>query len=52
MCRFHTEVERTVAVLHDGSKTAPPRWTTFRRMGYSEPNVRAIDCLTRREGEE
>lgn len=51
MLRMTTDEERIVAVLHDVVEDTP--WTLARLAaeGFSEPVVRAVDSVTRREEE-
>lgn len=51
MFRMHSEVEMTVAVLHDVLEDS--EWTlhALREQGFSEEVLAALDHLTKREGE-
>ena len=51
MARVNTEAEKIVAVLHDVVEDTD--WTLDRlsKEGFSSAVVRAIDCVTKREGE-
>ncbi|MCE9669431.1 GTP pyrophosphokinase [Myxococcus stipitatus] len=51
MLKLETEEERTVAVLHDVVEDTPWTLEKLREAGYAEPVLRALDNLTRREGE-
>jgi len=51
MLKLETEEERTVAVLHDVVEDTPWTLEKLREAGYSEPVLRALDHLTKREGE-
>jgi (p)ppGpp synthase/HD superfamily hydrolase len=51
MMRLDTELERMVAVLHDVVEDSPYSLDRLRALGYPEPVLEALDCLTRREGE-
>src|SRR5688500_16647104 len=52
MFRCETELERTVAVLHDvvedTGRTPDDLW----RLGYAEEVLAALDCVTKRQGED
>ena len=52
MLRVSGEAERIAAVLHDVVEDSPS-WTLdrLRGEGFDPAIVRAVDCLTRREGE-
>lgn len=55
MVRMTTEAERMAAVLHDVVEDDTRHGTTFaslREAGYPEAVVAALDCLTRRDGED
>lgn len=52
MFRMETEAQRTAAVLHDVVEDSATTLDDLRRMGYSEQIVQAVDCLSRREGED
>jgi (p)ppGpp synthase/HD superfamily hydrolase len=47
-----TETEMIVAVLHDVVEDGEMAIDDLRKAGYSEEILVAIDCLTRRDGEE
>jgi len=51
MCRLETEQEQMAGVLHDVVEDTPYTRDDLRRLGYPEPVVAAVDCLTRREDE-
>jgi (p)ppGpp synthase/HD superfamily hydrolase len=53
MARVETEAERIVAILHDTVESEGDRvsFARLRQEGFPEEIVRAIDCLTRRDGE-
>ena len=56
MTRLTSDVDRIVGVLHDvvedtRDKPKPITLDELRRMGYSEEIIRAVDCLSRRDGE-
>jgi (p)ppGpp synthase/HD superfamily hydrolase len=50
---MQTDVEKTVAVLHDVLEDAEG-WTTarLREEGFSEEVVCALECVTKRDGED
>ena len=49
---METETEMIVAVLHDVVEDGGITIDDLRKAGYSEEIVNAIECLTRRDGEE
>jgi len=51
MFRVRSEVERTVAILHDVVEDTSITLGDLREAGYSEEILEAVDHLTRREGE-
>jgi (p)ppGpp synthase/HD superfamily hydrolase len=51
MFRLETEHEQMAGVLHDLVEDTPYTLDDLRRLGYPEPVVTAVDCLTRREDE-
>jgi (p)ppGpp synthase/HD superfamily hydrolase len=51
MLRMVSDVEKTVAILHDVVEKGPVTLDGLRAAGYDVEVVRAIDALTRREGE-
>lgn len=51
MFRLDTEYERMAGVLHDVVEDTPYSLDDLRRLGYPEPVVEAVDCLTRRPDE-
>lgn len=55
MMRVETETEKIAAVLHEVVEDSqPPQCWGFdewRREGFSEPVLTALECVTRREGE-
>lgn len=51
MHQMTTADEQIVALLHDVVEDSPWTLDALRAEGFSEEIVRAIDCLTRREGE-
>ena len=52
MFRCETELERTVAVLHDVVEDTGRSPDDLRRLGYSEEVLAALDCVTKRQGED
>jgi (p)ppGpp synthase/HD superfamily hydrolase len=52
MLFMETETEMTAAVLHDVVEDGETTIDDLRKAGYSEEILIAIDCLTRRDGEE
>lgn len=54
MARVETDTERVVAILHDAVENGSDRISLarLREEGFPEEIVEAIDCLTRRDGEE
>jgi (p)ppGpp synthase/HD superfamily hydrolase len=51
MFRLEAEPEQMAGVLHDLVEDTPYTLDDLRRLGYPEPVVTAVDCLTRREDE-
>ena len=51
MCQLETEHERMAGVLHDVVEDTSYTLDDLRRLGYPEPVVVAVDCLTRRTDE-
>ena len=51
MARVRGEAARIVAVLHDTVEDTGLTFEQLRAMGYPQPVVAAIDCLTHREDE-
>ena len=51
MFRVETEVERIVAVLHDVVEDTGRTFDDLRALGFSEEVLQALDCVTKREGE-
>lgn len=51
MFRLDSELERMAGVLHDLVEDTPYTLEDLRRMGYPEPVIEALDCVTRRDGE-
>jgi (p)ppGpp synthase/HD superfamily hydrolase len=52
MFRCETEVERIVAVLHDVVEDTGRSFDDLRKLGYSEEVLAALDCVTKRDGED
>lgn len=46
-----TEEEQIVALLHDIVEDTPMTLENLREQGFSEQVVKAVDCLTKRDGE-
>ena len=51
MFRLETEQEQVAGVLHDLVEDTSYTLDDLRRLGYPDPVVTAVDCLTRREDE-
>lgn len=51
MMQMKTETEKIVAVLHDVIEDTSVTLRDLQGMGFSEEVIKAIDCLSRREGE-
>lgn len=51
MFRLESENDRIVGVLHDVIEDTHYTLKDLRAMGYPEPLLQALDCLTRRETE-
>jgi hypothetical protein len=51
MFRLESEADRIVGVLHDLIEDTRYTLQDLRSMGYPEPLLQALDCLTRREME-
>ena len=51
MFRLETETDRIVGVLHDVIEDTSYTEDDLRKMGYSEEILKALDSVTRREGE-
>jgi (p)ppGpp synthase/HD superfamily hydrolase len=51
MMRLESDAERTVAMLHDVVEDTPWTLERLREAGYPEDVLRALDALTRRDGE-
>jgi (p)ppGpp synthase/HD superfamily hydrolase len=51
MLRVEGDERRMAAVLHDVVEDTPHTLDELRKMGFPEPVVHAVDCLTHRDGE-
>ena len=51
MLKFETEVEMIVAVMHDVIEDSEFTQDDLKKFGFSESIVEAIDCLSKRNGE-
>lgn len=51
MFRCRTESGRIVAILHDVIEDTPTTPDDLRRLGFSEEILAALDCVTKRQGE-
>jgi (p)ppGpp synthase/HD superfamily hydrolase len=51
MMRLQTDAERMAAILHDVVEDTPYTLERLRALGYPEEVLGALDCLTKREGE-
>jgi (p)ppGpp synthase/HD superfamily hydrolase len=51
MGRVRTEPEQIVAVLHDVVEDTDWRLEDLKLEGFPEPLLKALDCVTKREGE-
>ena len=52
MLKFKTEPEQIVAVLHDVVEDTDVTLEALRTLGFSDQVVEAVDCLTKRQGEQ
>ena len=52
MARMETPLEKTVAVLHDVVEDTDWTFDRLRDEGFGPPVIEALDCLTKRSGEE
>lgn len=52
MFRLRTETLQIVGILHDVVEDTDYTFEDLRKMGYPEPIIHALDCLTKREGED
>lgn len=52
MFKFQTELEMTVAVLHDVVEDSDITPDDLRNLGFSNTVLDAIDCLTKRDNED
>ena len=51
MMRLETEAERMAAILHDVVEDTPYTLERLRELGYPAEVLTALECLTKREGE-
>ena len=51
MMRCQTEPQRIVAVLHDVVEDTGRSFDDLRELGYPDEIIKALDCLTKRDGE-
>src|SRR4051794_37502988 len=51
MLRCQTEPQRIAAVLHDVVEDTGRTFDDLRGLGYPEEVIKALDCLTKRDGE-
>ncbi|HEX8703169.1 MAG TPA: GTP pyrophosphokinase [Myxococcaceae bacterium] len=51
MMRLETEAERMAAILHDVVEDTPYTLERLRELGYPQEVLQALECLTKREGE-
>lgn len=52
MCCVATEAEKVVAVLHDVVEDTDWTFEDLKREGFDDGTLKALDCLTKREGED
>jgi (p)ppGpp synthase/HD superfamily hydrolase len=52
MCRVQTAAEKVTALLHDVVEDTDITFAELRARGFPEEVVQAVDCLTKREGED
>lgn len=52
MLTMQTEIERIVAVLHDIVEDTPITFNDLRKEGFSEKVISAIECVTKKDGED
>lgn len=52
MFNCETEIERIVAVLHDVVEDTGRSFDDLRKLGYSQDVIAALDCVTKRPGED
>ena len=52
MARVQSDTEKIAAVLHDTIEDTDYTIEKLREKGYSEQVLKAIDCLTKRDGED
>ncbi len=51
MLRMNSDLDRTVAILHDVIEDTPVTLESLRQQGYPQGVIEALECLTRRDGE-
>ena len=51
MMRCQTEPQRIAAILHDVVEDTGRTFDDLRELGYPEDIIKALDCLTKRDGE-
>ncbi len=51
MLRLSSDTERIIGVLHDVIEDSHYSLDDLRKLGYPDPILQALDCLTRRETE-
>ena len=52
MQAMDTEEEQIVAILHDVVEKSPVTLAKLKSLGYPDNIVQAVDCLSKREGED
>jgi (p)ppGpp synthase/HD superfamily hydrolase len=52
MARLSTDDEKIVAILHDVVEDTDWSFDDLRKEGFSEPILTALECVTKREGED
>lgn len=52
MCRLRTNAERLTAILHDVVEDSELTLADLKGKGFPEEVVQAVDCLTKRAGED
>lgn len=51
MARVSSDTEKIVAILHDVVEDTDWTFQQLRKEGFSDEVIRALDCVTKREGE-
>lgn len=51
MARVNSDSEKIVAILHDVVEDTDWTFQQLRKEGFSDEVIRALDCVTKREGE-